>query len=355
MLCADVGAETAPQTRSTQHRAAPEEAASTVWAQQLIAPATFREIEAPTWTEADLADGEVLLRVLAGGICGSDLPAFKGMVTPYLEARAPGALGIPGFPLHEVVGEVLASRHPAHAPGSRVVGWDTNFTSLAERTITRGSDLATYDPALAPEVAVMLQPLACVLYAAGQIPDVAGRRAAVLGQGSIGLLFSHVLKTAGASWVTGVDRVDRSEQAAAFGVDETVTSYTDRWSRQLGGSERPDVIVEAIGHQVATLGHAIDAAAEGGLIYYFGVPDDPVYPVNLAGMFRKNLTLVSGITTERYRWLAEADTYLHAFPELVGSYITHVLPRQRIQEAFDLAVAPRAGRLKISIVMTAGD
>lgn len=323
-----------------------------MWAQQLIGPARFCEIDAPAPTEDDLAEGDVLLRVLAGGICGSDLPAFKGMVTPYLDTGAPGALGVPGFPLHEVVGEVLASRHLDHSPGARVVGWDTNFRSLAERTVTKGSDLATYDPALAPEVAVMLQPLACVLYAVSQIPQVAGRRAAVLGQGPIGLLFSHALKAAGASWVSGVDRVDRSEEAASFGVDNAVTSYTDRWSRQLEDGERPEVIVEAIGHQVATLGHAIDAVAEGGLIYYFGVPDDPVYPVNLAALFRKNLTLVSGITTERHRWLAEADGYLRRFPELAGTYITHVLPGRRAQEAFDLAVAPSAHRLKISIVMS---
>lgn len=325
-----------------------------MWAQQLTGPARFSEVDAPTLSGADLAEGEVLLGVLAGGICGSDLPAFKGMITPYLDARAPGALGIPGFPLHEVVGEVLASRHPGHSPGDRVVGWDTGFTALAERTITKGSDVATYDQALRPEAAVMLQPLACVLYAVAQIPSVEGRRVAVLGQGPIGLLFSHALKSAGAASVTGVDRVDRSAEAAGFGVDKPVTSYTDRWSRQLGDGERPEVIVEAIGHQVATLGHAIDAVAEGGLIYYFGVPDDPVYPVNLAGLFRKNVTLVSGITMERKRWLGEADAYLGRFPELAQAYVTHVLPAGRAQEAFELAVSPSAHRLKISMVMSHG-
>lgn len=323
-----------------------------MWAQQLTGPARFSEVDAPTPSESDLAEGEVLLQVLAGGICGSDLPAFKGMLTPYIDAWEPGALGIPGFPLHEVVGEVIASRHPEHSPGDRVVGWDTRFTALAERTITQGSDLATYDPALRPEIAIMLQPLACVLYAVAQIPSVEGRRVAVLGQGPIGLLFSHVLKAAGASSVTGVDPVDRSDEAAGFGVDRPVTSYTDRWSRHLNDDERPDVIVEAIGHQVATLGHAIDAVARGGLIYYFGVPDDPVYPVNLAGLFRKNVTLVSGLTMQRKRWLGEAGAYLGRFPELARSYVTHVLPASRAQEAFELAVSPSVHRLKISMVMS---
>lgn len=328
-----------------------EQGVTEMWAQQLIAPERFAEVDAPPPRDADLAEGDVLLRVLAGGICGSDLPAFKGLITPYLDARAPGALGIPGFPLHEVVGEVLASRHPDHTPGSRVVGWDTGFTALAELTVTRGSDLATFSPVLRPEVAVMLQPLACVLYAVAQIPRVADRRVAVLGQGPIGLLFSHALKTAGASFVVGVDRVERADEAATFGVDEAVLSYTDRWSRNLNDQERPEIIIEAIGHQVATLGHAIDAVAEGGLIYYFGVPDDPVYPVSMASLFRKNLTLVSGITAQRHRWLVEANAYLARFPELARSYVTHVLPAKRAQEAFELAVSPSAHRLKVSLVM----
>lgn len=321
-----------------------------MWALQLVAPAEFAAVEAPAPTDEDLAEGEVLLRVLAGGICGSDLPAFKGMVSPHLETKAPGAVGIPGFPLHEVVGEVLASRHRDHEPGQRVVGWDTGFAALAERTVTKGSDLAPYDPGLLPEQAVMLQPLACVLYAVAQVPRVKGARAAVLGQGPIGLLFSHVLKTTGAAWVIGVDRVDRSDVAASFGVDEAVAASTDRWSRHLGDSGRPQVVIEAIGHQVATLAHAIDAVAPRGLIYYFGVPDDRVYPVDLDGLFRKNLTLVSGITLERRRWLEAADAYLRRYPDLVRAYITDVLPVRRAQEAFELAVTPRRGQLKIALV-----
>ena len=42
----------------------------------LTAPATWTPVEVPAPDPAALPDGEVLVRVLAGGICGSDLPAF---------------------------------------------------------------------------------------------------------------------------------------------------------------------------------------------------------------------------------------------------------------------------------------
>ena len=48
-------------------------------------------------------------------------------------------------------------------------------------------------------MAVGLQPLACVLYAVEQLPDLTGRHVAVIGQGSIGLLFSYVAKALGAA------------------------------------------------------------------------------------------------------------------------------------------------------------
>ena len=133
---------------------------------------------------------------------------------PGTQGKLPGdtgasAAGMNGFPVHEIVGEVLASRHPDHRQGDRVVGWASGFDGLMARVIADGDGLAPYDPSLAPGLAIGLQPLACVLYAIEQLPDLAGRRVAVIGQGSIGLLFSYAAKAAGAAHVTGVDPVDR--------------------------------------------------------------------------------------------------------------------------------------------------
>ena len=47
---------------------------------------------------------------------------------------------------------------------------------------------------------------------------------------------------------------------------------SDRWVSQLAPADRADVVIEAVGHQVATLGHAIEATAPGGTVFYFGGP-----------------------------------------------------------------------------------
>lgn len=318
-----------------------------MWTYRLVAPFVFEKLSVPE--PQTPAPGQVLLRFLAAGICGSDIPGFRGT-----QGRLPGdtgdsSAGIVGFPIHEIVGEVLASGHPDHRPGDRVVGWASGFDGLAEQVITDGDGLAAYHPALQPRHAVGLQPLACVLYALEQLPDLADRRVAVIGQGSIGLLFAYVAKSLGAEHVTGVDPIDRSAIAGRFGVDTAVRATSDRWVRHLRPGDRPHVVIEAVGHQVATLGHAIEAAAPGGTVFYFGVPDDDWYPISMRTMLRNNLTLKSGVTSDRRRVLRRADEFAAAHPELLETYVTHTFGTGDVQAAFDLASRPDPSRVKIVI------
>ncbi|WP_405182620.1 zinc-binding dehydrogenase [Nocardia sp. NBC_01377] len=322
-----------------------------MWAQMLSAPGKFEAVEVEAPVAADLAAGQVLLATKAGAICGSDLPNFKGAPFPHPKNTGTWVTSAPGFPLHEVVGEVIASSHPDHAVGDLVVGWASGFDALAEVVVADGEGLARYDTTLEPATAVMLQPLACVLYAVEQLGDLAGRTAAVVGQGPIGLLFSHILKSRGAAHVIGVDRVDRSDAGKVFGVDEVVTASASLWAGSLAPRDRPQVVVEAVGHQVTTMKNCLDAVAFGGEVYYFGIPDDVVYPVDMMTLLRKNLTLRSGATIERRRVLADASAYLAEYPELRDAYVSHVFPVGEVEAAFNAAVVPRQGQFKISIDM----
>ena len=320
-----------------------------MWSYRLVAPYQFERTAIADTTPDDLAEGQVLLQFLAAGVCGSDMPAFRGA-----KGRLPGddgrsAAEKDGFPVHEVAGEVIASRHPEHQAGDRVVGWASGFDGLMEKVISDGNGLAPYDPALTAAEAVGLQPLACVLYACEQLPDLAGRHVAIIGQGSIGLLFSYVAKAAGARRVTGVDPVDRASLATTFGVDDPVRATSDRWVSQLAAADRADIVVEAVGHQVATLSHAVEAAAFGGTVFYFGVADDEAYPINMRLMLRNNLTLKSGVTLDRRRMLELAGKFAGEHPELLGTYLTHTFAVDDVQGAFDLACRPVPDRVKIAI------
>jgi L-iditol 2-dehydrogenase len=322
-----------------------------MWAQTLTAPRTFEPREVPAPTAGDLKQGEVLLRVLAGGVCGSDLPQFKGLKASSGILEGPWPPANPGAPMHEVVGEVIASQDASLEVGATVVGWASGFNAISEVVISRADGLYPYTLDLPATTGVLIQPLACVIYALEKLTRVEGIDAGIIGQGPIGLLFSHVLRTLGARSVTGVDLVDRAEVAKTYGMDEFHHASSASWAASLTDATRPGIVVEAVGHHVTTLTDAIHAAAFGGEIFYFGIPDDQVYPLNMSMFLRKNLTLRSGTTFEKARVLAKATEYLVAHPELTDSYVSDVLPADQAQTAFERAVSPRPGQHKIVLSM----
>lgn len=321
-----------------------------MWAQKLVRPGVFESVEVDAPDPGALSPGETLLRVEAGAICGSDLPYFRGETCIHFDDATPLAANLPGFPLHEVVGEVIASDDPDLPVGCRAVGWATKFSALADFAVTDSDSLMAVPDELDSADALTLQPLACVTETVRSLGPVDGARVAVLGLGPFGLLFSHALATAGAGEVVGVDRLDRSAIADAFGIDTLVHSSTSRWARALADDERPQLVIEAIGHQTATLSDAIEAVADDGRIFCFGVPDEPVYPLPMQDLFRKHVTLSGGIVAERRRCLESALDYQARFPDLQKQLVTHTFDFTDAQLAFELAARPSSGRLKVQLV-----
>lgn len=318
-----------------------------MWAYRLSRPGCFERVDVPTPDGERLRPGEVLLRVLGGGVCGSDLPYFSGRVCPLFDDASSHAAGVPGFPLHEVAGVVVATSDPALSVGSRVVGWASGTDALAEYVVTDGDGLLAVPDAWSVREALTLQPLACVLGTLGRLGPTAGEHVAILGLGPFGLLFAHVLRERGVASVTGIDRVDRSDVAAAFRLDRVVQTSTDRWSSLVTEGEHPSLVIEAIGHQAGTVADAVRAVADGGRILCFGVPDDDYYPVPFRELFRKGATVLTGVVSNRRDCLELARDYLQRNPELDRSFVTEILPFDRVQDAFELAARPAPGRLKV--------
>jgi L-iditol 2-dehydrogenase len=222
---------------------------------------------------------------------------------------------------------------------------------LAEYVVSDGAGLSGYDTSLAPSIAVLIQPLACVLYAVDRLPGIDGASVTVIGLGSIGILFGHALRRAGAARVVGVDPVDRSKLAGRFGFDDTVPSRSDQWLAGLGSTDRPDIVVEAVGHQSGTLNDAVNAVRVGGRIYYFGIPEEIHYPFDLHCFLRKGLTLQAGLTGRRRQMLEEAGKYLAAHPKLAGDVVTDVFPVGDVEAAFTRAQTPSPERVKVTLTV----
>jgi L-iditol 2-dehydrogenase len=324
-----------------------------MWAYRLIQPRLFEMVAAQPPTSESLGSGAVLLRTLAGGICGSDIPKLIGQTGARADEFGRFRPGRPGFPMHEVVGEVVASRHDGVEPGARVVGWANRSDALAEFVITDGAQVHPYRESLSAVDAVLIQPLACVLEALDRV-SVADKVVGIVGLGPIGLLFAHAAKRRHASRVVGVDPVDRAAVAAKFGIDDLVVAPAKTWARALADANRPEVVIEAVGHQVATLDDAIAAISMGGSILYFGIPDDEYYPLNMERLLRKNLALFAGVARDRRRSLARAEEYLAQNPELNDALVSHRFDRNSIQTAYDTAAMTASDRLKVVVSLADG-
>ncbi|HEX6355199.1 zinc-dependent alcohol dehydrogenase [Actinophytocola sp.] len=314
-----------------------------MWALRQPAPFEIERIEVPAPDPGELAPDEVLVRFRLGGICGSDLPAFSGVRN--LENPHTGRVGAP---LHEIVGDVVASAANRLRVGDRVVGtaWPVGLQEL----ITVPADqLHVLSPDLTDMAAIMMQPLATVLCALDRIGDVAGRHAAVLGLGPMGVLFCVVLRARGAH-VTGVDRVDRADVVKTFGIDQLIVGQTHEWVMGLTDADRPDLVIDAIGHSQDVLADCVAAASPHGEIYAFGLPEEH-YVLPMRVFFRKALTLRGGVTSNWPAHLAAAEQFVLLRQDLASAYVTHSFPLTEARDAFLTALRPSAGRLKIALTL----
>lgn len=314
----------------------------------MTAPLELHEKDVARPQPADVPDGFVLLKIEAAGICGSDAPYVRGKKFPF-----PGTLEgdwlRPGQPCHEIVGIVEYSQCADAPVGQRMVGWATYFDGLCEYIVTEAAGLYPVPYGLSPADAVILQPLACIINAVSRVGEISGKRCAVLGLGPIGLLFIHVLSTNDAAAVVGVDSIDRSAIAAKLGADDVVRSTSADYAGQLEPENRFDVVIEAVGHQTGTLFDAIQIAAMAGIVYGFGVPDDPIYPIDYLSIFRKNLTLMSADTQHRQVALKAAIDYLAQHPA-VGNLVTSVFPFDQVPQAYVEALRQSSDRLKVVLL-----
>ena len=328
-----------------------------MWSQLLSAPYQFETVDAPAPVAEELAPGEAIVKVRAGSICGSDLPLFRGAVSQdtgnrYTDAERYALPPRAGAPMHEVVGDVIATNCELGI-GQRIVGWARDNNAISDEIVVDERSVHPLDDLshVLPVQQTMLQPLACVIHAVRRLPDLAGRHVGVIGLGPLGLLFTHVLRSYGAARVTGVDLVDRADVAPAFGVDEAVRTMSDRWANALTDGERPTLVVEAVGHQSATVNHAIEGVATHGVVYCFGVIDEPAYSVDMRKVLRKQLTVMAGTTPLDHRRpaLANAIEYVQAHPDLPEAFVNTVFARDDVQRAYECACSPARGRLKVAV------
>jgi 2-desacetyl-2-hydroxyethyl bacteriochlorophyllide A dehydrogenase len=250
-------------------------------------------------TPDPLGPADVRIRLLATGICGTDVEIYDGTMPYYTNGMA----AYPVIPGHEWVGEVVEAG-PAvtrFRPGDRVVGECSvgcmtcatclagDYHRCASRTETgilnRNGGFAetiTFPslflhhiaPSVPLECAAMVEPAAVAFNGVRRAAVSPRDEVAVFGDGPIGLLVAMMARAFGAARVTVVGGTPhRLALARRLGADAVVdiTETTDvATALRAGGRPAPGVAIEATGNPVA-VETAIAAVATGGRIVCLGM------------------------------------------------------------------------------------
>jgi L-iditol 2-dehydrogenase len=215
------------------------------------------------------SSGDVLVQIEVALTDGTDAKAFR-RGHPVLLSDPPSPFG------HEFCGIEVASGRRVVAANSAPCGdcapCRRGDETLCERLFPllngayaelllvperiAGRNLLTVPPGLAPELAAMVEPLACCLHGVERAGIDRGQRVAVVGPGPIGLMLCACARDAGARVVAVGGRPERKELALAFGAEP-------------GDGRAADVVLEAAGTEESWAA-ALELVRPGGTVLFFG-------------------------------------------------------------------------------------
>ena len=248
----------------------------------------FREIEKPTPKA-----GEILVKIMEIGVCGSDIHVWHGEhpftsypVTQGHEVSGEIAEigeGVEGFQVGQKVTiqpQVVCGKcHPCRngkynlceelkVMGFQTTGVASEYFAVDAKKVTLLPDTMSFDEG------AMIEPLAVAVHAIRKFGDMKGMKVAVLGAGPIGILVAQAAKGMGAESVLITDISDvRLQKAKECGVDFCVNTREADFGEALVeafGPDKADVIYDCAGNNT-TMGQAIRYARKGSTIILVAV------------------------------------------------------------------------------------
>jgi len=257
----------------------------------------YLKLEVVPMPVPEIGPDDVLVRVRACGICGSDVHGFDGSTGRRIPPLVMG---------HEAAGEVAQTGANVHdlAPGDRVTfdstiycgqcyfcsrgdvnlcdnrqvlgvspgeyrrhGAFAEYVSVPRRIMYRLPDNLTY------EQAALIEAASVAVHAVNLTPLELGASGVVVGSGMIGLLTLQALRAAGCAHVISIDVEDsRLAMARSLGATDTINSKsTDAAAaiRELTGGRGADVAIECVG-ATDPIRTAIASVRKGGAVTLVG-------------------------------------------------------------------------------------
>jgi len=321
-------------------------------------------------------DSELLVKVQAASICGTDLRIYHGKKTKGI--RYPSVIG------HEFAGEVVqtGSSVVGFAVGDHVcvdpvlpcggcfyclngmenvcqnrvaIGYEydgcfAEFVRIPAKFITQGN-MQKLPKDMTFTAGALAEPLSCVINGQRKLNITIGDTVVIMGAGPIGIMHMMVAKASGASTViVSEPNAMRRKSVAEFGADVTVDPISESLQAVVEAHTNglgADVVILAIGNP-RIVNDALSIARKGGRISLFAgfsAGDKPSVDVNL---IHYNELVVVGASALQRRDLKTAVDLIANGSVDVGKLVTDTYPLEQISEAF--AKAESGDAIKVVLV-----
>jgi L-iditol 2-dehydrogenase len=315
-----------------------------------------------------IGDGEILLKVHACGVCGTDVLKVQRALP-----KIPVVLG------HELVGEAVevGAGVKKFSKGDRLVVahhvpcGECHYCRHDNPSMCRHFKETNLDPGgfaeylripaehvqhtafpvpgnVADEVALFTEPLSCCVRNIRRAPIQSGDFAVVVGLGSIGLMMVQLLKLKGLK-VLGLDlKEERLSLAKDLGCNLTLLGNDPDIAGKIKNETQDrgtDIVVLTAGGG-RIFQQATQWVRDGGALNLFASLSDEPVPTSLDHLYHHEITVFSSYSPA-LEDLAEAHRLLVSGQINVKPLVTHRLPLEKLAEGMDLAQRQEA--LKVII------
>lgn len=326
-----------------------------------------KDIRIEEMPKPTIGPGEILVKVISSGICGSDVLEW------YRIRKAPLVLG------HEIAGDIIevGANVTKYKAGDRVfvshhVPCNTcSYCLSGHHTACQTLHTTNYDPGgfaefiRIPEINVdrgvfvlpkevsydegaFIEPLACCIRGQRAARLAPGQSIAILGAGISGLLHLLLAKALGAGRMIVTDvNTFRLDMAKKLGADGVINAGKDvpALMRKVNNDQPVNLVIVCTGAESA-FKQSLELVDRGGTVLFFAAPAPGItLPVPVNDFWRNDITLLPSYGNAPAD-AVEAIELLRAKRINIKPLVTHMLPLDKAQEGFKL-VAEAGESMKV--------
>jgi len=316
-----------------------------------------RDVRVEEMPVPEIGPGELLVKTMASGICGSDVMEW------YRIKKAPRVLGHEITGAIEKVGEgvtqfkkgdrVFVSHHvPCNTCHYCLNGYHTACETLHRTNYDPGgfaeyiripsinvtSGVYVLPGSMSYEEGTFIEPLACVIRGQRLAGIRPGQTVLVIGSGISGLIHIALARALGAGKIIATDITEfRLQAAGRFGADHVINAKDDVAARllELNDNRLADVVIVCAGALAAST-QSLQCVDRGGTVLFFAVPEPGVMvPVPMNDLWRNEITLLTSYGAGPAD-LYSAMTMISTGRVSLNGMITHTLTFDEGQMGFTL-------------------